>query len=335
MTSLAPVTPTTADLAAGVTELLRMRSDRHVISVSPPMRVFGGNARQAWTCAAAWETQGARFEESLILLVRAAGSQVETDPAREFAVLAGLAEQGVRAPRIWAHDPEGKLFGGPAVLLERLPGHTDAVEYLRAEYDLGRARTIDLAVALAELHAAKPPRLDSESDESATTLWRSQFEAARLEPHPTLCWIFDWLDDHEVAPPTPVLVHGDYRPGNVLYEGERIVGILDWELAHIGDPAEDLAWAYRTLWSPQRFVSLHDFVAAYQAAGGREITAESLLWNRVFCEAKFATISLRAARSFADGTSHNLRLIDRARTVIPALSNCLNWITESKGRKPC
>jgi aminoglycoside phosphotransferase (APT) family kinase protein len=156
--------------------------------------------------------------------------------------------------------------------------------------------------------------------------WREQFVASRLEPHPGVGWLFDWLTDHQRPPERTVVVHGDFRVGNVLYDGAGITGLLDWEMAHLGDPAEDLAWAYRALWSPVRFVSLDEFVGAYVAAGGAPIDAESLVWHRVFCEVKFAAISLAAARSVVDGTSTNLRLIDRARTVIPAVDLCLSWI---------
>jgi aminoglycoside phosphotransferase (APT) family kinase protein len=340
MTAIAPAAPAARDLAAGIATLLDQRRPPGArVTVSPPERAFGGNARQAWTCTASWEDGSGRREEELILLVRAAGSQVRTDPAREFAALNGLAQAGVRAPRIWGHDPDGRLFGGAAVLLERLPGRTDAVEYLRADPAVGRARTIDLARALAELHAAPVPALDGgriQADplqlaQLQLEQWREQFEEARREPYPTLAWLFGWLADHLAAPTRPVLVHGDFRVGNVLFRADRIVGILDWEMAHPGDPGEDLAWAYRALWSPERFVALDEFAAAYEAAGGVHVPADALRWHRVFAEVKFAVISLRASRSFADGPSGNLRLIDRARTVIPAVRRSLDWVRETEG----
>jgi aminoglycoside phosphotransferase (APT) family kinase protein len=335
MTALAPAAPAASDLAAGIATLLGQRLPPGTrIAVSPPERAFGGNARQAWTCTASWEDGSGRHAEELILLVRAAGSQVRTDPAREFAALNGLAGAGVRAPRIWGHDPDGRLFGGAAVLLERLPGRTDAVEYLRADPEVGRARTLDLARALAELHATPVPALDEGQPQVAglqLAQWHQQFEEARREPYPTLSWLFGWLADHPVEPARPVLVHGDFRPGNVLFHGDRIVGILDWEMAHVGDPGEDLAWAYRALWSPERFVALDEFVAVYEAAGGVHLPADALRWHRVFGEVKFAVISLRASRSFANGASGNLRLIDRARTVIPALRRGLGWVAEMEG----
>ena len=317
-------------VADGIGEMLSTRlPDAHGIEVRDVARVFGGNARQAWSATATWQVPDGYRTESLILLVRRAGSQVQTDPRCELAVLDGLAEKGVRAPRVWGHDLDGHLLGDPAVLLQRLPGSADAVAYLRADPHIGCARTLDLARAAAELHAVEPATNGLEPSEPQLAMWQRQFLAARLEPLPALGWVFDWLADHQVAPARPVLVHGDFRPGNVLYSGDRITGVLDWEMAHVGHPAEDLAWAYRALWSPQRFVPLQEFVAAYTTAGGADIDADALRWHRVFSEVKFATISLLAARSVVDGSSHNLRLIDRASTVIPAVRRCLDWIGAS------
>ena len=122
------------------------------------------------------------------------------------------------------------------------------------------------------------------------------------------------------------------NPYSTHVTGDRITALLDWEMAHVGDPVEDIAWAYRAFWSPERFVPLPEFVATYEAAADVAVGADRLLWHRVFCEVKFATISLAAARSVVDGRSGNLRLIDRARTVAPALVQSLDWIVKGE---PC
>lgn len=325
-------------VAEAIGELLgHWLPDARDVTVAEVARVFGGNARLAWSATVSWsDPDGTARTEPVILLVRQGGSQVRTDPADEIRYLSGLAERGVRAPRVWAHD-DGHLFGAPAVLLARISGSADAVEFLRADPALGRTRTLDLARAAAELHAVDPTSRQLDADRRPQLdHWRAQFLAARLEPHPALGWLFDWLADHESPPARTVIVHGDFRVGNVLYAGEAITGLLDWEMAHLGDPAEDLAWAYRDLWSPRHFCGLDDFLDAYASAGGASITAESLLWHRVFSEVKFAAISLQAARSVVDGTSTNLRLADRARTVVPAVNLCLRFIAASdRAVAPC
>lgn len=80
--------------------------------------------------------------------------------------------------------------------------------------------------------------------------WASVIEADALHPQPIAEAARRWLERH-LPPPGPrlALVHGDYRTGNLLYDGEgRIRGVLDWEMAHLGDPLEDLAWSLDPLW---------------------------------------------------------------------------------------
>lgn len=319
------------ELTTGITKLLEERIAA-AVSITTPHRVFGGNARQAWTFTATWQAQGSEHHEAMIVLVRSAASQVSTEAEREFVVLDWLSGSGVRAPKIWAHDPDGRYLSESAVVLERLPGSASPVDFLHAELEIGRARTLDLARALAELHAVPSPPLPT--DPRPLQRLRSEFEEVRSEPYPGISWVFDWLEDHQPDSPAISLVHGDFRVGNVLFEKEKIVGILDWELAHVGDPLEDIAWAYRALWSPRKFLSLDDFVAAYQEAGGVTVEAEALRWHRVHAELRFAVISLRGSRAFLTGASQNLRVADRARTVIPSLRTCLGWLTERE-RTPC
>lgn len=327
MSPTSPLPGAGDDLVVGIGELLRSSLPVDTaVEVSDVHRTFGGNARQAWSLVATMRSAGTQRREEMILLVRAEGSQVLTRPEQEYAALDGLAQQGVRAPRIWAHDPSGRLFAGPSVLLQRLGGETDAVAFLGADLPVGRARTLDLARALAELHGARVPTLDTAGATVASL--REEFRSVRREPWPSLGWVFDWLEDNQTNDAPCTLVHGDFRPGNVLFEGDHIVGILDWELAHVGDPAEDIAWAYRQLWSPERFVSIDDFVDTYVAAGGSHIAPDRLRWNRIHAEMRFAVISLRASRSFADGSTHNLRLIDRTRTVVASLQTSLTLIDE-------
>lgn len=67
--------------------------------------------------------------------------------------------------------------------------------------------------------------------------------------HPTLTWALDWLDDNLYTPDRVVLVWGDSRMSNVLYDKDfNTVAALDWELAYLGDPGADIAWMYALDW---------------------------------------------------------------------------------------
>ena len=156
--------------------------------------------------------------------------------------------------------------------------------------------------------------------------WREVSDAHRLEPLPALDSVFGWLDDHLPAPARLAIVHGDLRVGNLLYDGPRITGLLDWEMAHVGDPLEDIAWIYRPTWSIAHFLPLAQFVCRYERRTGRMVDRASLRFWRVFAEVKFACISLTAAHVFASGRTANLRLADRASLVPACLLRCFEWI---------
>ncbi|GAA3522673.1 phosphotransferase family protein [Amycolatopsis ultiminotia] len=336
--------------AAQLAELLREQlPGARDVGVEQVEQVFGGNARQALAGTATWtEPSARRRREPVIMLSRAPGSQVQADPEREYAVLRALSETSVRAPRVFAADRDGAVTGTSSIVLQRMPGRADPVAFLRSR-DRARARelTADLARAAAELHAVDVHRdvpglterlggvvsedgnIDPQSTVAAQIeYWQSVFLGCRLEPLPVLAGLFDWLLDNVPAPARVALVHGDLRPGNFLYEDARLVSLLDWEMVHVGDPAEDLAWIFRPLWSPQRFLDLGSFVRRYEEAGGAPVDRAALLYHRVFAEAKFAAISIRAARAFADGTTTNLRLADRAATVTTSLALALDLAAE-------
>jgi aminoglycoside phosphotransferase (APT) family kinase protein len=308
-------------------------------SISKLERVFGGNARRAWAFDATWRHGEGSSEVAAILLAQIEPGQLDCDPAREYRVLRALRESKARVPGALAVDPTGAVLGAPGVVLERIPGTASVTEFLRpADPQLSRELTQDLAVAAAELHDADwratglddgAPSTDPGACAAAQIAdWREQFQAARYEPHPVLDSLYGWLEDHLPEPPAVSVVHGDLRPGNFLYQAGRLTALLDWEMAHLGDPAEDLAWAYRPLWSPERFLPIDGFLDLYNERARDPVSVERLHYYRVFSELKFATISLRGARAFHDGASSNLRLADRAAMVTACARNALSWVRE-------
>jgi aminoglycoside phosphotransferase (APT) family kinase protein len=106
-----------------------------------------------------------------------------------------------------------------------------------------------------------------------------------------------------------VLVHADYRTGNLLVDDGRITGVLDWEMAHLGDPMEDVAWACVRIWrwaGDARIGGImlrEDFYRRYEEAGGLKIDEESVRFWEVLGNVKWAVICLTGARSFTDGRS--------------------------------
>lgn len=336
----APLPTSAAEIASAIESLLQeaMPTSRDV-AVSGLAPLFGGNARKAWSFDVTWVADGKSVATPCVMLSQVGGRQVESDVRWEFKILSRLNGTGVRAPRAIAMDADGRTVGAPSIVLERLPGKTDVLGFLKSD-DVGNstALTEDLAAVVARFHdvewnAAELSPALAETTPRQIVLnqilhWENVYRTNRLEPLPVVAALFSWLKSNMPEPARIRLVHGDLRPGNFLYAEGRVTGLLDWEMAHLGDPIEDLGWIYRPLWSPERFVRFENFVTIYERHAGCAVPRQAALFYRVFSELKFVAISLTAANAFFSGRTGNLRHADRAATVGPCLKLCLDLIEE-------
>ncbi|MBY0511161.1 MAG: phosphotransferase family protein [Rhodospirillaceae bacterium] len=296
-----------------------------ITNVTP---VSGGNARRAFAFDAAWDVAGKHTALPCIMLAKAEPGQLETDLETEFRVLRALQDSDVPAPPALWIDTTGDSLGCPTLIMERIAGTSNIKALLAAEpAAANRAIAEDLAAAAGKLHTLawrgkNLGNLETPSPETVAgeqvVYWENLFLKNRMEPLPAMVAAFHWLKTHAPKAERIVLLHGDFRFGNFLYEGAKITALLDWEMAHLGDPMEDLAWAYRPLWSPARHMTLEDFAARYTQHSGIPAPAANLRFYRLFSEIKHAVISLNAARAFADGKANSLRMSDRM-TMLPGL----------------
>jgi aminoglycoside phosphotransferase (APT) family kinase protein len=214
---------------------------------------------------------------------------------REALVYRALAGSEVPAPRLIAVHPECQ-----AILTERVPGRAD---YRRIE-DIADRETIacEFVAALAKLHRMSIERLAVPGFERGAMIadcvrreieiWRAMYEETD-QRDPLIDVALDWLVanlPHPTSP--PVLVHGDAGPGNFLFENGHLTALLDWELAHAGDPMEDLAWfSMRNVMEP-----VPDFPARireYAALSGIELDVARIRYHRVFVSARVVIIRHR------------------------------------------
>ena len=138
--------------------------------------------------------------------------------------------------------------------------------------------------------------------------WEAIFDSDEAEPQPIARAAIRWLRAH---PPPPAqklsVVHGDYRTGNFLYdEAGEIHGVLDWEMAHLGDPLEDLAWGFNPIWRFGRglaggLVPKAEAIAIWEAASGLRADPKALHWWELFNCVKGQGIWVGSARAFIDG----------------------------------
>jgi Phosphotransferase enzyme family len=116
------------------------------------------------------------------------------------------------------------------------------------------------------------------------------------------------LRAHAPRSPKTVLVHGDFKVGNVLLGADgHIVGLLDWELAHLGDPHEDLGWVTQPLRTKEHYIKgsweRDELLAYYEAASGCPVDRDAVHWWNVFAAYKTAVMQASGLRAFREGRS--------------------------------
>jgi len=314
------------------------RDIRRNIRIDNLAPITAGNARQAWEFDVRWLEGGGERKVSCVMLRKAEAGQLESDLVSEFRTISALWGSGVPVARALWIDSEGRWLERPSFIMERVSGATDFFALLKPEAaERSRAIAQQLAAIAARLHTLDWKKLGVDflpatTPETAAaeqiSYWESLFLKHRMEPHPVMAAAFIWLKEHQPIARRISIVHGDFRFGNFLYEGDRINAMLDWEMVHLGDAVEDIAWAYRSLWGPQAFLSLDEFVGRYTELSGIAVDTETLRFYRLLGEVKHSIISLTGARSFMDGRTRNLFLADRASTITGYLMQFMDWLPE-------
>jgi aminoglycoside phosphotransferase (APT) family kinase protein len=271
----------------------------------------GGASRESWdvrvrTAGAAHLPAG----ERRLVLLRDAGDRArypDKDVAVEAAVMTAARTAGVPVAEIYDYGAGDQhcVLGRAYLLMEHLDGETIPRRLLRDEAYAavrpGLARR--LGEVLARIHRVDPdsvpglPRVDALGQ--VTGLYQ-----AFAEPRPALEIGLRWLARHRPAPAADALVHGDFRTGNLMIGEDGLHGVLDWELAHRGDPGQDLGWLCTKAWrfgsaSPVGgFGARADLMAGYAAAGGIPPDEQTQRWWELHGTVRWALLCRRQAERY-------------------------------------
>jgi aminoglycoside phosphotransferase (APT) family kinase protein len=204
--------------------------------VSEPVLLAGGASKEAW----AVDADGRR-----LLVRRAAGGVIHRHTLslkHEFEVLQAAHAAGVKVPEpvLYIEDLDGR----EAFVMERIEGETIGRRIVRMQ--VPERLPLQMAEELAKIHALPPEELSFLEEASIDRLVEELDEIG--EPHPAIELGLWWLRENRPPPREPVVVHGDFRIGNLAVDENGLVGVLDWEFAHIDDPARDLSFALVRAW---------------------------------------------------------------------------------------
>ncbi|MEO8296398.1 MAG: phosphotransferase family protein [Burkholderiales bacterium] len=267
---------------------------------------------------------GATPQPLILRLAPAAGILPTYRAAPEAALLRSVEPLGLPTPRaLWFSD-DPQWLGTPFLVCSRCPG--DAPLLTRKLLQSGGG---DLPVLAREFvdHLARLHSLDWEHSEFAPFARRVTREEAALQevaywadvvaefaprPEPLMEWVRRWLVAHAPVAPRVGIVHGDYRLGNFLAQDGRITGLLDWELAHVGDPHDDLGWALMpdVNGSTDKLFGVMDrseVFERYEAASGVRIDPAVIAYYDVLSRYKLVAICFSGIGVFASGRTNDLR----------------------------
>lgn len=305
-----------AELAKGIEALLAERG--RTGQVEGLERLSGGASRETYS----FDHVGADGRRPFVLQ-RVRKGTLSNGPGiqGEAALMRLAADQGVPVPTVVADD-DGAHVGGPAMVAERLTGETIARKLLRDDEwaEARRRLTGQAGAAMAAIHRIPlddaPPLRDVDQLEEMQAL-----ASTAGPPFPAFELALRWLAANRPAPGSHTVVHGDFRLGNLLVDADGLRGVLDWEIAHVGDPLEDLGWYCARAW---RFGSplpaggtgtREELVAAYEAAGGRAVAPEALRWWELLASLRWGLICWAQASVHLGGVVRSMELATIGRRV--------------------
>jgi aminoglycoside phosphotransferase (APT) family kinase protein len=240
----------------------------------------------------------------------------------EASVQAAVAAAGAPVPRVVVADNSTAALGNPFLICEAVKGETIVRRIDRQLDDAGRERLLhQCAQALAAIHRADPGDAALATEDQLGE-WRTRLDAMG-DTTATFEWAFRWLGAHRPAPSPPRLVHGDFRMGNLIVDGCELAAVLDWELVHIGEVYEDLAWFCIRAWRfgapPSRAAgglgSIESFLGAYEQAGGATVDRAAFRWWLVLATLRWGIICRYQAERHLSGQNRSVELATIGRRV--------------------
>jgi aminoglycoside phosphotransferase (APT) family kinase protein len=288
-------------------------------------RIFGGASRETYRFGLRTSEGGAPTLRRLILRRDPDGSLIETDRAIEYAAYRAFHGTAVPVPEpVWLEE-DPRWLDHPFFVMEELVGLEASPQIVVAPpYDrLAERIARQKWTILAEIARADPRRLGLEGVMEPVRpeacwrreldFWERRLDEDELCPQPIVRAAIRWLRRRPPPPAQKIaVVHGDYRTGNFLVDPEgNVRAILDWEMAHLGDPLEDLAWGLNPVWRWARdgraggLAPRETAIQIWEEASGLRADPDALRWWEVFSSVKGQAIWVSSAREFGSGRNQD------------------------------
>lgn len=312
-----------SDLAARIAAYLHHRwPDLRDLTVTAVTRIHGGASRETFRVRVRWQDGAQPRERGLIVRRDPAAGLLDVDCRVEYAAYRAFHPLGLPVPEPLFLETDPQWLERPFFIMAELEDCAAASPFAPDPYGPHAARVGEQFYTFLGRIAAQdpealglldvlPPVAPAECSARELTHWERVIDTDALHPQPVARAAIRWLRRHPPPPPPRIgVVHGDYRTGNILVDpAGTIRGILDWEMCHLGDPLEDLAWALDPLWAgrtpdrPGGMLPRAEAVRIWEAASGLRADPVALRWWEIFSHVKGLAIWLSAGKEFQLGTN--------------------------------
>lgn len=277
------------------------------------------------------------------------GNDIET----EYRTMDAVQSAAVPVPEtiLWEGDPE--RMGGRFFVVGFSPGDAPVVwdredrEILYGHWDGDSDLPDQVVDAAAGIHAVDPesvPFLDTHDDYVKWEIdrWERVYRDSITKPEPAVEEAIRWFKENQPEVPELTLVHGDFRIGNMLIEGDDLAAVLDWELARVGDPLYDLGYASTNYFAgklitpterPELACSLMErdwFYEEYSRRTGREVDRDRVRYWRAFSSFVMMSISLAGVDRFRKDEADDVRSAWFQYTVPGLVEDTLEIVREDR-----
>jgi aminoglycoside phosphotransferase (APT) family kinase protein len=276
----------------------------------------GGASRTTWSFDAVGN------ERRPLILRTGPPDDIHAGMELEASVQRRAAAAGAPVPHILAADNSPAALGNPYLICNAIGGETIVRRIHRALDDVGRDRLLrQCAEALAAIHRADPDGIGLTQTEQLAE-WRDRLDEMG-DTTATFEWAFRWLAAHRPTPTPSRLVHGDFRMGNLIVDENGLAAVLDWELVHIGEIYEDLAWFCIRAWrfgAPEALGagglgSVETFLSAYEEAAGTVVDRAAFRWHLTVATLRWGVICRFQAERHLSGQTPSVELAAIGRRV--------------------
>ncbi len=281
-----------------------------VAGIDSLQRLSGGASRETWRFAVGAES---------FILQRVRPGRPD-GLGQEPKVLHAAYNAGVPVPEVVVDGSDSTALDLPFMIVRAVDGETIARKILRDEpFEHARSvLTSQLGEAAAQLHRVDVSHINGVVSADQLMMYQKVMDDLG-EPHPIFEIAFRWLEMNRPASTGKCLVHGDFRLGNMIVNSQGLAAVLDWELAHLGDPMEDLGWLCVRAWrfggvSPVAGVGTYEqLFDAYEKSSGVRPDPVVVRWWEILGTLKWGIMCIVQANTHLSGVSrsHELAAIGR------------------------